>query len=132
VLSSLNGTLYISVAPQVYGYDGNPQRARNGSIIKSTDHGVTWINHLGETNTAPPRTSSGAMFPSTKFANLVFIEHGKDGVLRAQVPIKQISTCTQPRSMSGTTAIITRLDAFYVRTTSSTKISGSSTKVPSS
>jgi|GEM_PF-965556 len=78
-VTSLNGTLYISVAPQVYGYDGNPQRARNGSIIKSTDHGVTWINHLGETNTAPPRTSSGAMFPSTKFANLVFIEHGKDG-----------------------------------------------------
>ena len=76
---SVGGVLYAMVDRQRYGSqepDGK-QTVYSGGIIKSTDHGVTWVNNLGQVNTPPPVTSN-AMFPNPKFAAPYFIEHGKN------------------------------------------------------
>lgn len=76
---SVDGALYAMVDRQKYGSqepDGR-QTVYYGNIMKSTDKGQTWSNHLGQTNTAPPADST-AMFTNQKFIAPYFIEHGKD------------------------------------------------------
>lgn len=77
-IACIDGVLYLSVTPTHYGDSRTtPQTGANGSIVKSTDHGASWVNHLGQTNTPPPRNSS-AMFPGS-CGGWVFIEHGQNG-----------------------------------------------------
>lgn len=70
----VDGVLYIAVSR----WDSKPspvdmrQAAQNSSIIKSTDHGVTWSRSAKENYDNP-------MFPGRKFANPFFIEYGMDG-----------------------------------------------------
>jgi hypothetical protein len=54
----------------------------NSSIIKSTDGGRNWINHLGQTNTPLPE-GTNAMFAKLPWTWLNFIQYGKDGVAPA-------------------------------------------------
>jgi PA14 domain/Domain of unknown function (DUF4185) len=73
-ITCVDGVLYIAVSR----WDSKPspvdmrQAAQNSSIIKSTDHGVTWSRSAKENYDNP-------MFPGRKFANPFFIEYGKDG-----------------------------------------------------
>ena len=73
-ITCVDGVLYIAVSR----WDSKPspvdmrQAARNSSIIKSTDHGLTWSRSAKENYDNP-------MFPGRKFANPFFIEYGKDG-----------------------------------------------------
>ena len=77
-IACIGGVLYLSVTPTHYGDSKTtPQTGKYGSIIKSADHGVTWLNHLGQTNTPPPRDTS-AMFPGPT-GGWVFLEHGQNG-----------------------------------------------------
>jgi hypothetical protein len=73
-ITCVDGVLYIAVSR----WDSKPspvdmrQAAQNSSIIKSTDHGVTWSRSAKENYDNP-------MFPGRKFANPFFIEYGKNG-----------------------------------------------------
>jgi len=73
-ITCVDGVLYIAVSR----WDSKPspvdrrQVAQNSSIIKSTDHGLTWSRSAKENYDNP-------MFPGRKFANPFFIEYGKDG-----------------------------------------------------
>ncbi|QGQ97776.1 hypothetical protein EHS13_24245 [Paenibacillus psychroresistens] len=51
----------------------------NASIIKSTDGGVNWYNHLGQLNTAPPDNQANSMFPNDKWGHPNFVQYGKGG-----------------------------------------------------
>jgi hypothetical protein len=86
---SVDGTLYVVADRQVDGHGGYPagyQPSSDASIIKSTDHGRTWSNSFGTTDSpggaAPPPNPSGpgagAMFPGTSFATPVFVNYGQD------------------------------------------------------
>jgi hypothetical protein len=73
-ITCVDGVLYIAVSR----WDSKPspvdmrQAAQNSSIIKSTDHGITWSRTAKENYDKP-------MFPGRKFANPFFIEYGKNG-----------------------------------------------------
>ncbi len=54
----------------------------NSSIIKSTDGGRNWINHLGQTNSPLPE-GTNSMFEKLPWTWLSFIQYGKDGVTPA-------------------------------------------------
>jgi hypothetical protein len=69
------GVLYLAVHRVKYG---TPQLNGAGHIIRSTDKGATWTNHLGQTNTPPPNDGN-AMFPGAPGFCPYFVEHGKDG-----------------------------------------------------
>jgi hypothetical protein len=49
------------------------------STIKSLDHGKTWINHLGQTNTLPPDDAVRCMFQSESWGQVNFVKYGKGG-----------------------------------------------------
>jgi len=68
---SVDGVLYMGVSQQssAYQYVDNVQRAFDGSIIKSNDHGVRW-------STKP--VPGHAMFPCLGFPTPFFVEFGKD------------------------------------------------------
>jgi len=72
---SVDGTLYLGVARHAYGTDsGDPfrrQTARRASIIKSTDHGQTWVRSAEE-------NYHHAMFDQ-HFTTPYFIYYGQDG-----------------------------------------------------
>jgi hypothetical protein len=71
-----DGVLYMDVHKVRYGV---PQTTGASGIIKSTDHGQNWTDHLGNVNTPPP-VDGTAMFPidGPSFTPY-FIEHGKNG-----------------------------------------------------
>jgi hypothetical protein len=50
------------------------------NIIKSTDGGANWVNHLGQTNTLPSTVLADSMFPSNKWALANFVKYGQGGV----------------------------------------------------
>jgi len=54
----------------------------DSNIIKSSDGGRNWINHLGETN-APLPTGNKAMFPKLPWSWLTFVQYGKGGAAPA-------------------------------------------------
>jgi hypothetical protein len=68
--------LYLFIGRHMYGDVGKDpfrrQTAINSSIIKSTDHGVTWTPSFQECYDKP-------MFPSNRFATPYFIYYGKNG-----------------------------------------------------
>ena len=72
-LSSINGTLYLSVSRQGYGNQGSHsysiQECWDSSIIKSSDHGRTW---------SPAPKLNHAMFPGRTFSTPFFVHYGKD------------------------------------------------------
>lgn len=49
------------------------------SIIKSTDGGATWTNHLGQTNTLPPDSATSSMFPDDRISDVDFVKYGQGG-----------------------------------------------------
>ena len=51
----------------------------NASLMKSTDGGRNWVNHLGQLNTAPANTREGSMFPDPKMSWPAFVHYGKGG-----------------------------------------------------
>lgn len=58
-------------------------RFYDNNILKSTDGGASWINHLGQTNTVPDRKRP-AMFPGDKarkdpWQHVNFVKYGKGG-----------------------------------------------------
>ena len=73
---ALDGILYWVVARHKYGEtSGDPHRrqsAANASIIKSTDHGRTWLRSAKENYEHP-------MFPGRRFATPYFVEYGRNG-----------------------------------------------------
>lgn len=73
---SIDGILYFAVARHNYGTkSGDPfrrQTADRASIIKSTDHGLTWVRTARENYDHP-------MFPGPRFATPYFIHYGQDG-----------------------------------------------------
>ena len=52
----------------------------DSSIIKSTDGGRNWVNHLGQVNAELPDRAH-AMFPCLPWSWLTFIEYGKGGIV---------------------------------------------------
>ncbi|HEY3323438.1 MAG TPA: CBM35 domain-containing protein [Planctomycetota bacterium] len=69
-----DGALY--VIRHNWSKDANLWPPIDSSIIKSTDGGKTWVNHLGQTN-APLPDKEQAMFPSLPWSWLTFIQYGK-------------------------------------------------------
>jgi hypothetical protein len=53
------------------------------SMIKSSDGGRTWINHLGEVNTMPPDDANRCMFPSEAWGEVNFVKYGRGGAAPA-------------------------------------------------
>jgi hypothetical protein len=51
----------------------------DSSIMKSTDGGRNWVNHLGQTNAWPDKAQS--MFKELPWSWLTFIQYGKGGVV---------------------------------------------------
>ena len=51
-------------------------------IIKSSDGGRNWVNHLGQTNAALA-TGANAMFPALPWTWMTFVQYGKGGVAPA-------------------------------------------------
>jgi len=51
----------------------------NSIIIKSSDGGRNWLNHLGQTN-APLPKGTDAMFAKLPWTWLNFVQYGKDGI----------------------------------------------------
>jgi hypothetical protein len=95
-LTSVGGVLYLSINRHNVSGDATLGWADNGSILKSSDHGLNWTNHLGQLNTPPPIDASGAMFPGSATPFLEFILYGRDGqaplVDRAQEFVYAYST----------------------------------------
>ena len=86
---SVNGTLYLVVSRQSDAgnqYPSGYQATEDASIIKSTDHGrtwtSTWTSTTDSTGAAPSCNATtghyNAMFPGSRFANIVFINYGQD------------------------------------------------------
>jgi hypothetical protein len=73
---ALDGTLYWVIARHEYGEGGGDrflrQEAHNGSIIKSTDGGKTWIRSAQENYDHPE-------FPGTSFVTPYFVNYGQEG-----------------------------------------------------
>lgn len=53
------------------------------SIIKSTDGGKNWINHLGQLNVMPPDNTNQCMFPSERWGEVNFVKYGRGGAAPA-------------------------------------------------
>jgi hypothetical protein len=75
-LISIGGTLYATVARQVYGSDASDyvQFSSDAQIIKSIDHGETWTP-------SPPGTAqpfAAPTWPGTRFSSPSFVMYGKD------------------------------------------------------
>jgi len=74
--ASVDGVLYWAISRHQYGeISGDAllrQTAVNGTIIKSTDFGVTWTPSADENLSQP-------MFPGSHFATPYFIDYGKGG-----------------------------------------------------
>jgi hypothetical protein len=70
-LVSVDGVLYLGVSQHssAYDYPDNLQRVYDASIVKSSDHGVTW---------SEKRKAGDAMFPGPRFATPFFVQFGKD------------------------------------------------------
>ncbi len=83
-LTSVDGVLYYVVTR--FNQAGDPARGwmSNASILKSSDHGQNWYNHLGQLNTPPPADEAGAMFPGATTPFLEFVLYGQDGVAPAR------------------------------------------------
>jgi hypothetical protein len=75
-LICVNGVLYLAVSRHGGDLSGDSahhfwiQETWDASIVKSTDHGVTW---------SPAPKLDHAMFPGRVFSNPFFVQHGKDG-----------------------------------------------------
>ncbi len=73
---SLDGVLYLWISRHRYGWlSHDPQKrqfASNASLIKSTDHGKTWVRSAKENYEQP-------MFPGRRFGAPFFVLYGKDG-----------------------------------------------------
>lgn len=73
-IAEIDGVLYLFL------HDWTPKvlwPPINGLIIKSSDGGKTWVNHLGGTGTIPE--VKDAMFPKAPWSFLKFIQYGKGG-----------------------------------------------------
>jgi hypothetical protein len=72
----VDGVLYMFVTrclyPEQSGDPKNRHVFKNSSIIKSTDHGLTWTRPSTESYDAP-------MFPGLRFGSPYFVWYGKDG-----------------------------------------------------
>jgi hypothetical protein len=72
----VDGVLYMFVTrclyPEQSGDPKNRHIFKNSSIIKSTDHGVTWTRTSTESFNNP-------MFPGLRFGSPYFVWYGKDG-----------------------------------------------------
>jgi hypothetical protein len=72
----VDGVLYMFVTrclyPEQSGDPNNRHIFKNSSIIKSTDHGVTWSRPASESYNAP-------MFPGLRFGSPYFVWYGQDG-----------------------------------------------------
>lgn len=75
--TAVDGVLYYGVYRQRYDGSTIPW-AEDVSIIKSTDGGANWTNHVGQVNTIPP-VGTSSMFPGGKFGLLDFIKYGQNG-----------------------------------------------------
>ena len=71
------------------------QTSQNGSIIKSLDHGKTWVRSMQENWKHPT-------FPGRKFATPFFIQYGQNCSVRRTVPTA--SCMPFPTTATGTTA----------------------------
>jgi hypothetical protein len=70
-LICVNGVLYLAVSRHRYSDEHFViQETWDASIVKSTDHGMTW---------SPTPKLGHAMFPGRVFSNPFFVQHGKDG-----------------------------------------------------
>lgn len=79
-LTCVNGVLYLAVSRHWYDGVGDTsgdsahhfwvQETWDASIVKSTDHGLTW---------SPAPKLGHAMFPGRVFSNPFFVQYGKDG-----------------------------------------------------
>ncbi|HEY8010213.1 MAG TPA: DUF4185 domain-containing protein [Rudaea sp.] len=70
---SIDGVLYMSIGMDRYvdaTYAGRQTRI-NSSIVKSSDHGLTWSRAIAENLNKP-------MFPGMRFATPFFIHYGKE------------------------------------------------------
>ena len=72
-----DGVLY--VIRHNWSKDANLWPPIDSSIIKSSDGGKTWINHLGQGN-APLPGKEQAMFPCLPWSWLTFVQYGKGNV----------------------------------------------------
>lgn len=70
-LICVDGVLYLAVSQHsgAGDYPDCVQRVYDASIVKSTDHGVTW---------SAKRVAGNAMFPGPRFATPFFVQFGKD------------------------------------------------------
>jgi hypothetical protein len=76
-ITAIDGALYVFVSEHDYPWRNkslkdNRQTAADSSIIKSTDHGLSWTRTAKENYFAP-------MFPGRRFGAPFFITYGKDG-----------------------------------------------------
>src|SRR5579883_702620 len=53
------------------------------SMMRSSDGGKTWVNHLGQTNTMPPDSATACMFPSENWGEVNFVKYGPGGAAPA-------------------------------------------------
>lgn len=72
-----DGVLYHNICYSIQ--DPNNWQFYNCSIMKSTDGGANWINHLGQTNILPPNSSQDSMFPDNRWGFVNFVKYGKGG-----------------------------------------------------
>ena len=76
-MSCIDGVLYLFVSRHDYNGESTldpwrRQDTRNASLIKSSDHGITWSRTAIENYKNP-------MFPGTRFSTPFFIHYGKNG-----------------------------------------------------
>lgn len=70
-LVCVDGVLYMGVGQHsgAMDYPDNIQQAFDGSIVKSSDHGITW---------SPKPAAGKAMWPGPRFATPFFVQFGRD------------------------------------------------------
>ena len=78
-LTCVDNILYLSISRYNEAGDASLGWMINASILKSTDFGRNWVNHLGGVNTAPP-IAAGAMFPGSAFGLMEFVQYRANGI----------------------------------------------------
>ena len=99
----VNGVLYHNVlssqqTPGAWVFHHN-------STLKSTDGGLNWMNHLGQTGTWPPDNVATCFFPSKKWGMVNFVKYGRGGeapkVDNAQTYVYFIGIASEPQFTEG-------------------------------
>jgi len=81
----------------------------HSSILKSTDGGANWTNHLGQVNVLPPNDAADCMFPDDRISDVSFIKYGRGGDAPAIDNAQSYAYLVAPDAVLGNNLYLARL-----------------------